>query len=214
MNRTALMLAAALAGCNPEPQPAAASEASADIEVTPAPVASPSETPEATAAPARRSLIAERLVLAEWSRAENRAVCAPVSFTSDGGKGGTPRRANFGGGWAVAFDLADQRSAYGVAGTGTIPADSRSDSDKRTTLINQWPSFRDLPALPQPSYAGYGVEGAQPWRDEDPQSLGTNALAYVRIGGQTYQYNVWSRLGRAHLETLLKNMRVIGRVLR
>lgn len=214
MNRYAPMIAVALAGCNPQPEAPAAPEPSAPVERSATPVASPSETPEAAVEPARQPLVAERLILAEWAKAENRAVCAPVSFASDGGKGGVARRATFSGGWAVAFDLPGKRSAYGVAGPGIIPADSHPESAKRTGLINQWPSFRELPALPQPAYAGYGVEGGTAWTDEDPQALTANALAYVRIGGQTCQYNVWSRLGRAHLETLLENLRAIKRDLR
>lgn len=214
MNRIVLTLAALLAGCNTQPEPSAsraeAPKAGPSAEASERSERSP--TPEAE--PPRQPLVAERLILAEWSKAENKAVCAPVSVTGDGGRGGSPRRANFSGGWAVAFDLPGKRSAYGIAGAGLIPADDDAEIAKRERLIDQWPSFRDLPALPQPAYAGYGVEGGTAWSDDDPQALHSNALAYVRVGGQTCQYNVWSRLGRAHLETLLENLRVIGRVLR
>jgi hypothetical protein len=214
MVRYPLLLTAILAACGQEPdaEPAASPEVEPSAQNS-ATIES-SVSPPATVTRARRALVADRLILAEWSQAENKAVCAPVSFTSDGGKGATPRRANFSGGWAVAFDLPGMRSAYGVAGTGLIPDDDRPEAERRAGLIDQWPSFRDLPALPQPAYAGYGVEGGTAWPADDPQSLKTNALAYVRIGGQACQYNVWSRLGRTHLELLLDNLRVIGRVLR
>lgn len=217
MKRYALLFAAAASACDSDPEAATEpvpAETPAAVVAAALPTVRASEKPDAAVAPIRQPLVAERLILAEWSKAENKAVCAPVSFVSDGGKGGTPRRANFSGGWAVAFDLPGKRSAYGVAGAGLIPADDDAEIARRERLINQWPSFRDLPALPQPSYAGYGVEGAQPWSDDDPQALRSNALAYVRVGGQTCQYNVWSRLGRAHLETLLENLSVLGRVLR
>ena len=214
MNRIVLTLAALLAGCNTQPEPTSSPPEApkAGPSTAASGVAERSPIPEAE--PPRSTLVAERLILAEWSTAENKAVCAPVSFIFDGGKGGTPRRANFSGGWAVAFDLPGKRSAYGLAGAGLIPADDDAEIARRERLINQWPSFRDLPALPQPAYAGYGVEGGTAWSDDDPQALRSNALAYVRIGGQTCQYNVWSRLGRAHLETLLENLRLLGRVLR
>lgn len=210
MTRSALLFAAALAGCDLTPRSAVESDAGIAGEKSAVPLAPPSRSTRATASPPGRSLIAERLVLAEWSRAENRAVCAPVSFGSDGGEGGTPRRANFGGGWAVAFDLPDRRSAYGIAGTGILPQDSASVSAQREALLGQWPSFRDLPALPQPAFAGYGIEGAQPWPEDNPQGFGANGLAYVRIAGSSCLYNVWSRLGRAHLETLLDSLRVVA----
>jgi hypothetical protein len=133
----------------------------------------------------------------------------PVAFADDGRKGGTPRRANFGGGWAVAFDLPRERSAYGVAGTGKLPDDDASHAEQRRKLIAQWPLFRDLSGLPQPAFAGYGVEGAKVYPADDPQGLDANSLAYVRIGGQSCLYNVWSQLGRAHLELLLDNLRLV-----
>lgn len=110
----------------------------------------------------------------------------------------------------MAFDLPDRRSAYGIAGTGILPQDSASVSAQREALLGQWPSFRDLPALPQPAFAGYGIEGAQPWPEDNLQGFGANGLAYVRIAGSSCLYNVWSRLGRAHLETLLDSLRVVA----
>lgn len=161
--------------------------------------------------PAETRLIAERLILAEWAKAENRATCAPLAFSDDGDARGTPRHAQFSGGWAVAFDLPATRSAYGLAGVGSLPQDNASDVEKRDILINQWPSFRDLSALPQPAYAGYGVVGAKPWPGDNPQAVGLQALAYVRVGGQQCLYNVWSRLGRRHLEEILESLRTVGK---
>ncbi|WP_114950811.1 hypothetical protein [Sphingosinicella terrae] len=154
--------------------------------------------------------VGERIVRAEWARAENRRGCAPVALAEDGGAGGVPRRATFSGGWAVAFDRPGLRSAYGVAGPGQLPSDSQDADVHRLRLAEQWPHFRELGALPEPAFAGYGVEGAQPYPADDPDGSGLNSLAYVRIGGQTCTYNVWSRLGRAHLETLLDNLRMLS----
>ncbi|WP_199504022.1 COG3650 family protein [Qipengyuania sp. YIM B01966] len=161
----------------------------------------------ASATPA--ALVAADLVRAEWAKAENRKRCAALAFADDGGAGGTARRANFSGGWAVAFDTAGTRSAYGVAGPGLIPADEADAASQRRRLDDQWVLMRDLPALPQPAFAGYGVEGADGYPPENRSGEGLNSLAYVRVGGQACTYNVWSRLGRAHLEHLLDNLRMV-----
>lgn len=155
-----------------------------------------------------RELAAQDLVLAEWRKADNRTTCAPLSFSA-GAEQGTARRATFSGGWAVAWDTPGVRSAYGIAGTGSLPADQDDAKSQRARLAAQWPYFRELPQLPRPAFAGYGVEGAGDYSSDDPAGTSVNSLAYVRVGGQDCDYNVWSRLGRAHLETLLDSLRTI-----
>lgn len=121
----------------------------------------------------------------EWRRAANRAGCALVAPRALGaGEGAVPRRAEFSGGWAVAYDRGGVRSAFGVAGTGTT-----ADGD-----LHAWP---DTLRWADGSEAHYGPEGG----------TGPNELAYLRIAGQRCLYNVWSRLGRAHLERLLAELR-------
>lgn len=123
-----------------------------------------------------------------WRQADNREQCAAIAPASLGSvNGATPRRATFGGGWGVAYDLPDLRSAFGVAGTGVRAADP-SYSD--------WPHSR---TWRDGSSAGYGPEGG----------TGPNQLAYLRITGQGCLYNVWSRLGREHLEQLLEQLRFV-----
>lgn len=151
---------------------------------------------------------ARDLILSEWRAADNRSTCAPVGFAG-AGEGGVPRRAHFAGGWAVAWDRPDLRSAFGVAGTGVIPEQEQTVAEQRARLARQWPRFRELPDLPRPAFAGYGIEGGRDFPDDNPQGAGLNSLAYVRIGGQRCDYNVWSRLGRAHLESLLASLRVV-----
>lgn len=165
----------------------------------------------ASAAPVERAAppVARALVLAEWRKADNRRVCAPLAFTSDGRAGGRARRANFSGGWAVAFDLSGRRSAYGVAGTGVLPGDEAPIGNQREILARQWPYVRALPGLRPQSFAGYGVEGGKPLTTADPQGLDQNLLAYVRVPGQRCLYNIWSRLGRRHLELLLDGLRLV-----
>jgi hypothetical protein len=128
------------------------------------------------------------LYLEQWRKAENREICAPIAPRAlSGFDHATPRAATFAGGWAVAYDLPDLRSAFGVAGAGVRASD---------------PSYSDWPYVWNFENGGkveYGPEGGR----------GPNQLAYVRIQGQECLYNVWSRLGRAHLESLLRELRMI-----
>jgi len=202
-----------MAGCDRagEEPPPVTPQTSAAVEDD-APAASPTPapaTPSETAPSPEPSLVAEAVVLEEWNKADNRDVCAPLAFAATGHARGAPRRANFAGGWGVAFDLPNQRSAYGIAGPGTLSSDREPPAAQRERLQGQWPYFRDLAALPQPAFVGYGIEGAQAYPADNRAGRGVNSLAYVRVGGQECTYNVWSRLGRAHLETLLGALRQV-----
>ena len=125
----------------------------------------------------------------QWQKAENRENCAVVAPRSLGaeGAGATPRAANFSGGWAVAYDLPGLRSAFGVAGAGVKASDPSYD---------KWPYVQEWG---DGSKAEYGPEGGQ----------GPKQLAYVKIQGQDCLYNVWSALGREHLELLLRELRFV-----
>lgn len=125
----------------------------------------------------------------QWQKAENRATCAVVAPRSVGpeGEDATPRAANFSGGWAVAYDLPSVRSAFGVAGAGVKASDPS---------YNEWPYVYEWG---DGSKVEYGPEGGQ----------GPKQLAYVKIQGQDCLYNVWSALGREHLELLLRELRFV-----
>lgn len=165
--------------------------------------------PVAAQAAPRRAPIAQATVLAEWRKAENRRACAPLAFTAEGGARGQARRAAFGGGWGVAFDQPGLRSAYGLAGTGLLPGDEAPIGEQRERLARQWPYVRALPGLRPQAFAGYGIEGATPLTTADGDGRGQNMLAYVRVPGQRCLYNVWSRLGRRHLEFLMDGLRIV-----
>jgi hypothetical protein len=126
--------------------------------------------------------------LAQWRAADNRATCAPIAPASLGAQSAAqPRAATFSGGWAVAYDLPGRRSAFGVAGTGSRASDP---------AYNAWPhNVRWADG----STAGYGPEGG----------TGPKQLAYLRIAGQGCLYNVWSELGREHLESLLASLHFV-----
>jgi len=125
----------------------------------------------------------------QWAKAENRDTCALVAFRTLGeaGKSAQARAANFSGGWAVAYDFPHLRSAFGIAGAG-VKADDPS--------YDKWPYVYEWG---DGSKVEYGPEGGE----------GPNQLAYLRIAGQDCLYNVWSRLGREHLEELLREIRMV-----
>lgn len=142
------------------------------------------------------------VLLTEWKKAENRTTCAPLGFRSLGEHtDATPRRASFSGGWAVAYDKPGLpgkdssgypcatcgRSAFGIAGAGVVA----DDAD-----VTRWPKQQ---RWSDGSGAGWGLEG----------DTGPGWLAYVHVAGQDCLYNVWSRLGVAHLEFLLSQLRFV-----
>ncbi len=141
---------------------------------------------------------ASRIALAEWRKADNRSTCSPLGLASNTGHAGQPRRAVFRGGWAVAFDLAENRSAYGIAGAG-----SEAETDTR---LKEWPHFR---SYADGSAVGYGLSGRGVYSAENPDGRGQESLAYLRISGQLCSYNIWSKLGRQHLELLIGELRLI-----
>ena len=149
-------------------------------------------SPEAPSAPWTQASLKASLVpdpyLEVWEEAENQTTCALVVPSSVGeGQEGVPRSAQFAGGWGVAYDLPELRSAYGVAGTGAA-------ADGFT-----YPDFPHEIRWSDGSVAEYGLEGG----------TGPNELAYLRIAGQGCLYNVWSRLGTDHLEHLLQALRFV-----
>lgn len=125
-----------------------------------------------------------------WRAAENRSRCAllaPLGLTAEMAAA-TPRKATFSGGWAVAYDLPQERSVFGVAGSG-------SDAWDPDTFA-KWPHNINWS---DGSSAGYGPE---------PGS-GPNWLAYVKVRGQQCLYNVWSRRGRSQLEQIIDSLRTV-----
>lgn len=215
----ALAIAALLAACSPERDPGQSPTGQPDAgrrAPSPNDAAEPGLPPAADsqAPPQPQPLFGEATARAEWAKADNRADCAPLALKSVGGVvGATPRRALFSGGWGVAFDTPGRRSAFGFAGPGLLPADRADFAVQLDVLARQWPHVRRWDAaenLPGGSAAGYGVIGAEPYPADNPAGQRLHSLAYLRIPGQACQYNVWSRISRAHLEAILGALRVIG----
>ncbi|HEX7155493.1 MAG TPA: hypothetical protein VF618_28770 [Thermoanaerobaculia bacterium] len=154
---------------------------------TPSPTAPPAPRPAPWAGAKLAAAQVPAVYRTEWRNAQNRTTCALIAPASLGVPEATPRSAYFAGGWAVAYDTPDQRSAFGIAGTGSRASDPAYD---------EWPhkiTWEDG------SSAGYGPEGG----------TGPKQLAYLRIAGQDCLYNVWSGVSREHLEALLGELRFV-----
>lgn len=142
-------------------------------------VATPTAAPKQLTAGA-----APRLLLDEWRKAANRATCAPV-WLDDVPTSVRIRPRTFAGGWGVTV-WKPQR--WGVAGAGV----TASESD-----LAKWKFHRTNRAGAR---AGYGLEGF---------TMGPDWLAYVVVPGQSCLYNVWSSVGKEHLEELVDHLRVV-----
>ncbi|MGO1072505.1 hypothetical protein [Lysobacter sp. CA199] len=155
----------------------------------PAPPASP--TTGAPAAPWSVRALSPKSVpavyLSEWKKAKNRGRCASLALQgADKQAGIKVRRADFSDGWAVAYDLPGQRSAFGVAGTGV-------DIDRGGSTYK----FPHTLTWADGSQANYGLRGG----------TGPGYLAYLQVAGQRCLYNVWSERSQEHLEQLLRSLR-------
>lgn len=142
--------------------------------------------PPWAAKPVKASQVPE-VFYSQWYKAENQNKCAILVLTAANKEPtAKPRKANFSGGWAVAYDKPNARSAFGIAGTGSL---ALSQNDAAV--------FPDTIRWSDGSAASYGLEGG----------TGPGYLAYVTVAGQGCLYNVWSKQGKKHLESLLLSMR-------
>ncbi len=145
-----------------------------------------------------------KVFIEQWRQTKKRgSVCAALAPINLGkGQGAKPRVANFGtGAWANAYDKPGLpgrrpdgsfcancgRGAFGIAGTS---GDANEPSYPGFPFHRQWADG---------SRADYGLEGGK--------SL--PYLAYLKINNQRCLYNVWSFLGRDHLEYLLQHLRFV-----
>lgn len=129
----------------------------------------------------------------QWLRAPTKNQCAILALASrDPAQlpSARSRKAEFAGGWGVAYDLrryrgAFLRSAYGVANSGTTDG-----------VYGIWPDridYRDGTVIT------YGREGGLPdgkW------------LAYVHLPNGCF-YNVWSNISQAHLLQVINGLRYV-----
>ena len=128
----------------------------------------------------------------EWLKADSKNLCPILALPKNSKAhlaGHTVRRANFSGGWAVAYDLPKLRSAYGVANAGTV---------NPKELFNGW----DYNVVYEDgSRVTYGREGG---------NQTGNWLAYIVIPKNNCFYNVWSAQSKTHLEQILADLRLVS----
>ena len=128
---------------------------------------------------------------AEWKKSEIGRKCPLLVLPSTANShliDRNVRRANFSGGWGVAYDLPTLRSAYGVALSGV------SDPAGRNSIWNDYYVYQDGTELT------YGREGGDPngkW------------LAYLTLGDNYCFYNIWSKQSKSHLEQIISDLRVV-----
>jgi hypothetical protein len=128
------------------------------------------------------------VLVEEWRRAENQMWCSALYPVDLGAEGVTPRRAEFSGGWALAWDLPGLRSAFGVAGVGSPAWDDIGIRMPATVSYGG-------------TVVGYGGEG---FDDNAAQRL-----AEFSVPGQLCAYQVWSKLGDEHLLELVDSLRLV-----
>ena len=170
-------------------------------------VALPAHVEAAPAAPAPWSAehlaqpAAPRALLQAWRRAENQEWCAPLMPTTLGaGAGARARSGAYAGGWSLEFDHRGSagitargdtcetcgRGAFGIAGT-AMSTDEAQDLVGATATVLADGGRIDVQA-----------------GSEDPA-----AVATIVVPGQQCVYQVWSFLGRAHLDELVSSLRLV-----
>jgi hypothetical protein len=179
--------------------PATAAPQTTLAPVVPVPV----EPPPWAGAPLAQTDVPEVLGV-QWEASEVKGFCSalyPATPLDDA----AIRSANFGGGWAVAWDLADGpgrlpsgeycedcgRGAFGVAG-----ASGPAKGDE-TAVWAQQLEWSDG------SKAGYGFEGLGDGSQGEPR------LMYLLVKDEGCLYNVWSFLGEDHLLGLVDGLRFV-----
>ncbi len=145
---------------------------------------------------------ARRLGIDEWTIAENKD-SARLVLPADVGlsANASPRRANFSGGWAVAWD---ESSGPGVEPTGAFcETCGRGVAGVAGTAApaskNFAPPFINVVQWSDGSAVGY--TGPRP---DDRQFL-----ANLFVTGQGSLYQVWSYLSQRHLEYLISQLRFV-----
>lgn len=148
--------------------------------------------------PAIAATATEAVYSREWAKSETQDKCPLLVLPKTAAAqlaNRSVRRANFSGGWGVAYDLPKERSAYGVAHSGI------SDPVGQAAIWQDYHLYNDGTELT------YGREGG------DPQG---KWLAYLTLGtqyspaGQHCFYNIWSQQSKTHLEQIITELRLVA----
>lgn len=148
--------------------------------------------------PAISATAVEAVYSREWAKSETQAKCPLLALPKTAAAqlaNRSVRRANFSGGWGVAYDLPNERSAYGVAHSGI------SEPVGQAAIWQDYHLYNDGTELT------YGREGG------DPQG---KWLAYLTLGiqyspaGEHCFYNIWSQQSKTHLEQIITELRLVA----
>ncbi|WP_169391726.1 MULTISPECIES: hypothetical protein [Psychrobacter] len=143
--------------------------------------------------PAINSSQTDAVYRQEWVKSPTKTTCPILALPKNSNahiSGHSARRANFSGGWGVAYDLPSERSAYGVANAGVLQAGDQVYDGWAYHIVYQ-----------DGSTVGYGHEGGDP---------SAKWLAYLVIPQNRCFYNVWSAQGQFHLEQMLSELRQVN----
>lgn len=127
----------------------------------------------------------------EWAKSSSKDTCPIIALPTDSHanlKAHKARRANFTGGWGVAYDHPKLRSAYGVAHSGI------------SEPLEGWSIWDAYHVYDDGTELTYGREGGDPngkW------------LAYLTLGDSHCFYNIWSQYDQHHLERMLSSLRLV-----
>jgi hypothetical protein len=164
------------------------------VEAAPAPAAPWSA--ERLAQPA-----APRALLQAWRRADNSGWCAPLAPTSLGaGEGARARSGAYAGGWSLEFD---QRGSAGMTAAGEVCETCGRGSFGIAGTSMSAEEAEDLVGATATVLADGGRIDVQT-SSEDPASVAT-----IVVPGQDCVYQVWTFLGRAHLDQLVASLRLV-----
>jgi hypothetical protein len=147
------------------------------------------------------SQAAPRPLLQAWTRADNQGWCAPLApATLGAGEGARPRVGSAPGGWSLEFD---RRGAAGIGANGEVCTTCGRGAFGITGTAMSAEDAEDLLGPGATVFADGGRIDVQANADEPA------AVATVVVPGQDCVYQVWSFLGREHLDELVAGLRLV-----
>ncbi len=144
---------------------------------------------------------APRQLLQAWGRAENQGWCAPLApATLGAGQGARARAGAAPGGWSLEYD---RRGTAGIGADGGLCETCGRGAFGVTGTAMSAEDAEDLLGAGATVLADGGRIDVQSGSD-DPA-----AVATLVVPGQDCVYQVWSFLGRPHLDELVASLRLV-----
>lgn len=144
---------------------------------------------------------APRQLLQAWHRAENHGWCAPLAPTTLGaGEGARARSGSYASGWSLEFD---HRGSAGMTARGELCETCGRGSFGVAGTAMSVEEAQDLIGATATVMADGGRIDVQESSDD------SSVVATIIVPGQDCVYQVWSFLGRAHLDALVSSLRIV-----